>query len=376
MRRVLNEDHERFRDTVRKFVTANILPYHEQWEEDGFVPRSLWLQAGELGILLPSIPEEYGGGGGDFGFNAVIIEELARVNASGPGFSMHSDIVAHYILTYGTEEQKLRWLPRMARGELIGALAMTEPGTGSDVKAIRTTARRDGDAFIVDGQKTFITNGHNADLVITAVKTDPELGREGISLICLEAGAEGFSKGRNLKKIGLPAQDTAELFFSGVRVPVDNLLGQENQGFGYLMHNLPQERLVIALRATASIEAILESTVEYTKERKSFGKSLFEHQNTRFVLASVRAKAEMLRVFVDHCLELLLEDQLTPERAAMAKLVSTEIQGAGLDDLLQLFGGYGYMSEFVVGRAWRDARVMRIYGGSSEIMKEIISRTL
>ncbi|MHC0054653.1 acyl-CoA dehydrogenase family protein [Actibacterium sp. D379-3] len=374
MRTVFTPDHELFRDSVRKFIAAEIVPFHEEWEKDGFVPRDLWRKAGEMGLLLTSIPDEYGGAGGDFSFSAVVIEELARVNASGPGFSMHSDIVAHYFLQYGTEEQKQRWLPPMARGEMIGALGMTEPNTGSDVKAIRTTAVRDGDHYVINGQKTFITNGHHTDLIILAVKTAPDLGRKGISLIVVEGGMEGFNKGRNLKKIGLLAQDTAELFFDNVRVPATNLLGEENEGFGYLMHNLPQERLVIALRAAASIEAMLENTAEYAKERKVFGKPLFELQNTRFSLASIKAQSEMLRVFVDHCLGLLLRGELTPERAAMAKLLASEIQNRALDDMLQLYGGYGYMEEYVIGRAWRDARIMRIYGGSSEIMKEIIAR--
>ena len=376
MRTVFSSEHDLFRDTVRRFIEAEIVPYHRQWEKDGIVPRELWLKAGEAGLLLCSIPDEYGGGGGDFGHNAVVIEELARVNASGPGFSMQSDVAAPYINQYGTEEQKRRWLPAMARGEMIAALGMTEPGTGSDVKAIRTSAeRRDGD-FIVNGQKTFITNGQNADIVIVAVKTNPKLGHRGVSLICVERGTSGFSKGQGLDKIGLLAQDTAELFFDDAVVPQANLLGEENEGFRYLMHNLPQERMVLALRAAASMEGMLENTVAYTRQRQVFGKSLFDMQNTRFKLASAKAQVTMFRAFVDECLAALINNQLTPARAAMAKLLGTEMQGTVLDDLLQLHGGYGFMNDYPIGRAWRDARVMRIYGGSSEIMREIISREL
>jgi long-chain-acyl-CoA dehydrogenase len=340
------------------------------------VPRAVWLEAGKRGFLCTSIPEEYGGAGADFGFSAVIIEELVRENASGVGFTLHSDVMAPYLMAYGSEEQKRRWLPRMARGELIGALAMTEPGTGSDLKAVRTTARRDGDHYLINGQKTFITNGQNCGLVIVVAKTDPTAGRRGISLICVEEGAVGFGKGRNLEKIGLQAQDTSELFFTDVRVPVTNRLGEEGEGFQYLMHQLAQERLIIAVRAAMSMEVNLERTVAYTRERQAFGKPIFDFQNTRFKLAEARAQAQMFRVFVDHCMTLHLAGTLTPELAAMAKLTGTELQGKLLDEFLQLHGGYGYMSEFPIGKAWVDARVMRIYGGSSEIMKEIISRTL
>jgi acyl-CoA dehydrogenase len=376
MRTVLGSDHEMFRHSVRRFIATEIVPFHSQWEEDGIVPRELWLKAGDAGLLLCSIPEEFGGGGGDFGHNVVVIEELARVNATGPGFAMQSDIVAPYILKYGTDEQKHRWLPPMARGEKIGALGMTEPGTGSDVKAIRTSATLCGDHYVVNGQKTFITNGQNADLVIVAVKTSPELLHRGVSLLCIEAGMDGFSKGRRLKKIGLPAQDTSELFFDDARVPARNLLGEANAGFGYLMHNLLQERMTIALRAAASMEAMFENTVAYTKERKVFGKPLFEMQNTRFKLAQCKAEITMFRAFVDRCLEELLRAELTADTAAMAKLLGSEMQGEVLDELLQLHGGYGYMDEYTIARAWRDARIMRIYGGSSEIMREIISRGL
>ena len=375
MRNVFREDHEQFRTQVRRFVEREIVPFHAGWEDDGIVPKSLWLKAGEDGLLNPMLPEPYGGGG-DFGHSAVLVEELARVNASGVGFNLHSDIVAPYINAYGNAEQKDRWLPRMARGELIGAIAMTEPGTGSDLKAVRTTARREGDTYVVNGQKTFITNGQNAGLIIVACKTDPDAGARGISLICIEEGTPGFSKGRKLKKIGLKAQDTSELFFDDVRVPVGNRLGEEHAGFGYLMHELAQERLVIAVRAAASIESFLDYTIAYTRERKTFGQPVFAFQNTRFKLAEAKAQAVMLRTFVDDCLALHLRRELAPERAAMAKLMSTEMQSRMLDEFLQMHGGYGYMSEYGVGGAWVDARVSRIFGGSNEIMREIIARTL
>lgn len=376
MRTVMTEDHEHFRTQVRRFLAKNVVPHHAQWEKDGIVPRAIWRMAGENGFLCTTVPEEYGGAGGDFGFAAVVIEELARVNASGLAFPLHSDIVSLYILKYGTEEQKQRWLPRMASGEMIGALGLTEPGTGSDLKAIRASAVRNGDSYVINGQKTFISNGINAGIVVVAVKTDPPAGSRGVSLVCVEEGTTGFSKGRKVEKIGLHAQDTSELFFDNVRVPLTNRLGEENNGFGYLMHELAQERLIIALRAAASMEATFETTVAYTRERLAFGTPVFEFQNTRFKLADARAQIEMFRVFVDDCLSLHLQKKLTSERAAMAKLVGTEMQNRLIDDFLQMHGGYGYTSEYGIGRAWTDARVQRIYGGSSEIMREIIARTL
>jgi acyl-CoA dehydrogenase len=374
MRTVFREDHEQFRVQVRRFVEREIQPFHADWEEQGIVPKSLWLKAGREGLLNCMLPEPFGGG--DFGHSAVLTEELARVNASAVGFNLHSDIVAPYLNAYGTEEQKQKWLPPMARGELIGAIAMTEPGTGSDLKAVRTTARREGDHYIVNGQKTFITNGQNAGLVIVVAKTDPEAGAKGISLICIEEGTPGFAKGRRLKKIGLKGQDTSELFFDDVRVPVNHRLGEENSGFGYLMHELAQERLIIAVRAAASLEAFLERTIAYTRDRKVFGQSVLSYQNTRFKLAEAKAQSVMLRTFVDDCLALHLRRELTAERAAMAKLNATDMQNRLLDEFLQLHGGYGYMSEYEIGRAWIDARVGRIFGGSNEIMKEIFARGL
>ncbi len=375
-RTVLNAEHEMFRDAVRRFFERHVAPNHRQWERDGIVPKSLWLEAGAQGLLCPMLPEEYGGAGGDFGHSAVIIEEIARFNASGVGFPLHSDIVVPYIADLAAPERKREWLPRMVRGELIGAIAMTEPGMGSDRKALRTTARRDGDSYVIDGQKTFISNGQNAGLVIVAAKTDPAAGRKGISLVCVEEGTPGFARGRNLEKIGLHAQDTSELFFDGVRVPAANLLGEENKGFSYLIRNLPQERLVIAIRAATGMEVMLERTVAYAKERQAFGQPVIDFQHNRFKLAEAKAQAAMFRVFADHCVALHLRGELTVELAAAAKLLGAEMQNRLFDDFLQLHGGYGYMAEYEIGRAWADARVGRIYGGSSEIMKEIIGRTL
>lgn len=375
MRNVYREDHEQFRTQVRRFIEKEITPFYADWEEQGIVPKSVWLKAGQEGLLNPMLPEPFGGSG-DFGHSAVLIEEFGRANCSGVGFPLHSDIVAPYIYTYGTPEQRDQWLPKMASGELIGSIAMTEPGTGSDLKSVRTTAVRDGDHYVINGQKTFISNGQNTGLVIVIAKTDPDAGAKGISLIVVEEGTAGFSKGRKLKKIGLRSQDTSELFFDNVRVPVTNRLGEENQGFKYLMHELAQERLVIAVRAAASIETFLAKTIEYTRDRKIFGNSVLSYQNTRFKLAEAKAQCAMLRAFVDDCLRLHFDRKLTPERAAMAKLNASEMQSRLLDEFLQLHGGYGYMSEYLVGTAWVDARVGRIYGGSSEVMKEIIARTL
>ena len=374
-RSIYREDHEQFREQARRFFEREVVPHHAQWERDGIVPKEVWRKAGREGLLNPMLPEPYGGGG-DFGHAAVLLEEFARAGASGLGFPLHSDIVAPYIFAYGNKEQKDRWLPRMAAGELIGALAMPEPGAGSDLKSVRTTAVRDGDHYVLNGSKTFITNGINSEIVIVVAKTAPELGAKGVSLIVVEDGTPGFSKGRKLEKIGLMAQDTSELFFDNVRVPVGNLLGEGNLASRYLMQDLPQVRLVVAVRPAASDETFLQKTVDYTRERKAFGQTVFEFQNTRFKLAEAKAQATMLRVFVDDCIALHLRRELTPERAAMVKLNATVLQNRLLDEFLQLHGGYGYMTEYQVGRAWTDARIGRIYGGSDEIMKEIIARTL
>lgn len=376
MRKVFREDHEMFRDQVRRFVETEIAPHHSQWERDGIVPKSLWHRAGEEGLLCVTAPEAFGGSGGDFGHSAVLIEELARVNATAVGFTTHSDIAVPYLVNYGSENQKARWLPRLISGELIAVIAMSEPQIGSDLRGMRTKARREGDHYILSGQKTFITNGINSGLAIVAAKVEGQANPKDITLFCVEEGTPGFTKGAKFEKIGLRGQDTSELFFSDVRVPVENRLGEEGQGFACLMTELAKERLVIAIRAAASLEAMLDKTIAYTRERIVFGKPLLEFQNTRFKLADVKARTTMLRVFVDDCLQKLLNGELTPETAAMAKLTGAELHGQLLDELLQLHGGYGYMSEYDVGRAWVDARVARIYAGTSEIMKEIIARTL
>jgi acyl-CoA dehydrogenase len=374
MRTVFREDHEQFREQARRFVEREIAPHLHDWEHAGIVPRDLWRRAGEAGLLCSTVPEEYGGAGGDFGHSAVMIEELARVNATAVGFTTHSEICAPYLVAYGSEAQKQRWLPKMVSGELIAVIAMSEPGVGSDLRSMRTSARRDGDDYLINGQKTFITNGGNADLMVTATKLDP-LAKE-LTLVCVEADRPGFSKGRLLEKIGLKGQDTSELFFDNVRVPVENRLGEENQGFRYLTHQLAWERTIIGLRAAASIESLLDETIQYTRDRKVFGKTVFDFQNTKFKLAECKAQATMLRVFVDDCLAKAMRGELTPEVGAMCKLLGSEMQGKVLDELLQLHGGYGFMSEYRISRAWVDARVARIYGGTSEIMKEIISRSL
>lgn len=375
MRTVLRDDHELFRQQVRRFVEREIEPFHASWEEKGRVPRTLWRKAGKLGLLCCTLPAPYGGGG-DFGHSAVLIEELARVNATGVGFSLHSEVVAPYIHHYGTPVQQQRWLPRMASGELIGAIAMTEPHAGSDLRAVRAHARREGDVYVLNGQKTYISNGLNAGIVIVVARTSTATDGRNISLLCVEEGMTGFSRGRPLKKIGLKGQDTTELFFDDVRVPVGHRLGEENAGFKYLMHQLAQERLVIAVRAAASVDAFLDRTIEFTRQRQVFGQALFDYQHTRFRLAEAKAQATMLRVFVDDCLALHLRGELCPERAAMAKLNASEIQNRLLDEFLQMHGGQGYMVESGIGSAWVDARVARIYGGSNEIMKQIVARGL
>ena len=374
MRTVFREDHDMFREQARRFIEKEIVPNLHEWEKVGIVPKTIWRKAGEIGLLCSTVPEEYGGAGGDRGHSAVMIEELARVNATAIGFTTHSEIVAPYIVAYGSEEQKLRWLPRMASGELIGVIAMSEPGVGSDLRSMRTTAQLDGDDYLINGQKTFITNGGNAGLMVTATKLDPQA--KELTLICVEEDRPGFSKGKLLEKIGLKGQDTSELFFDNVRVPKENRLGEENKGFSYLTHQLAWERTIIGIRAAACVEALLEETIQYTRDRHVFGKTVFDFQNTRFKLAEVKAQATMLRVFVDDCLAKAMRDELTPEVGAMCKLLGSEMQGKLLDELLQLHGGYGFMSEYKISRAWVDARVARIYGGTSEIMKEIISRTL
>jgi len=375
-RTLFDSEHEQFRDSVRRFIDKEIVPHHERWEEAGMVDRELWTKAGAAGLLCPSLPETYGGFGADFLFNVVIIEELARAGATGPGFSVHSDMVATYIYTFGTEEQKQTWLPRMVTGEVIGALGLTEPAAGSDLKGIRTRAVRDGDEYVISGQKVYISNGQLCDLIVLACKTDPEAGSKGMSFILVETDRAGFRRGRNLKKIGLKAQDTSELFFDGVRVPVSNLLGKEGSAFAMAMSKLAEERLSIAVSAVTVAESALGWTVEYTKERKAFGKTVSDFQNTRFKLAEMYADTLAKRVFVDRCIALLLKKELSAVDAAAAKLLCTELQCKVVDECLQFFGGYGYMLEYPIARAYIDSRIRRIAGGTSEIMREIIGREL
>jgi alkylation response protein AidB-like acyl-CoA dehydrogenase len=376
MRSVFREDHEIFRSQVRRFVDREIVPHHAQGEHDGIVPKEVWRKAGREGLLCVTIPEKFGGPGGDVGHAAVLIEELARANATAIGFTTHSDIAAPYLLAYGSEEQKLRWLPSMASGELICAIAMTEPGIGSDLASMSTSAIRHGDEYVVNGSKTFITNGINADLVIVVVKTDPSAGAKGISLLAVERDTEGFTRGARLEKIGLHAQDTAELFFTDARVPRANLLGEEGKGFGYLSRNLPQERLAIATIAVAAARAAFDLTLDYVTQRKAFGQLIGSFQNSRFAMAEMLSEISIAQAYVDQCVLAHLDGELTAEEAAMAKWWCSELQNRVADRCLQLHGGYGYMTEYPVARAFVDARVQKIYGGTNEIMKEIIGRSI
>ena len=375
-RTLFGEDHEIFRSMVRRFIAAEITPRHADWERAGIVPREVWLQAGEAGLLCTGVPEAYGGMGGDFLHSTIMVEEMARVGATAPTFYLHSEIVAPYLVRYGTEEQKHRWLPRMAKGEVIAALGMSEPSGGSDLQGMKTVALRDGDDYVINGQKVFITAGFNADLVVLACKTDPKQKAKGVSLILVETDRPGFQRGRKLEKIGCKGQDTAELFFSDLRVPVSNLLGEEGRGFVQLMTELPQERLVQAIRAVSSSEAALEWTLEYSKQRKMFNQTLIDFQNTQFKLAEMKADITAQRVFLDRCIALHLEHELDATDAAMLKLTTTELQGRVMDQCLQLFGGWGYMWEYPIARAFVDARVGRIGGGSVEVMKQIIARAM
>ncbi len=375
-RTVFESEHEMFRDSFRKFLEAEAVPYHAQWEKDGQVSRELWAKAGQHGYLSPTVPEAYGGVEADFRYNAVVDEEIARLGLSGIGFGLHSDIAVPYIMAYGSEEQKMKYLPGCVNGDIVTAIAMTEPGTGSDLQGIKTNAVLDGDHYILNGSKTFITNGQMADLVIVVARTNPEQGSKGTSLLLVDANSDGFEKGQNLEKIGMKAQDTSELFFQDVKVPKENVLGAEGMGFIYLMQELPQERLSVALNAIASAESILEQTVEYVKDRKAFGRSISSFQNTQFKLAEMSADITMARVFVDKCLELLVDKNLDVVTAAKLKLISTEMQCDVIDECLQLHGGYGYMLEYPVARAYADARVQKIYAGTNEIMKLIIGRSL
>jgi len=375
-RNLYDSDHEMFRDSLRKFIEAEAMPHHEQWEKDGMVSDEIWLKAGEQGFLCPMIPEEYGGVGTDFLYNCIVNEEIGRSGCTGLGWTLHNDITVPYIVRYGSEEQKQKYLPRCITGELITAIAMTEPGAGSDLQGTNTTAVLDGDHYILNGSKTFITNGQKAGMVIVVAKTDTSAGSKGISLFLVEADLPGFSKGKNLTKLGLKAQDTSELFFQDVKVPRENLLGEEGRGFIYLMQDLPQERLSIAVGAVANAKAILEATIAYTKERKAFGTTVASFQNTQFKLAELSAEIDCAEVYTDRCTELLLEDKLDTVTASKAKLLTTDLQCKVADECLQLFGGWGYMWEYPVCRAFADSRIQRIYGGTNEIMKLIISREL
>ena len=375
-RTLFTPEHETFRDSVRRFMEAEVKPHDEKWQEQGFADKSVWKKAGEHGFLCMSMPEEYGGSGADRLFSMVLMEEQARINNSSLGWGLHSEIVAPYLLNYGSDALKKKYLPKMASGDMVGAIAMSEPGAGSDLQSVKTTAIRRDDRYVVNGSKTFITNGWNCDLVIVVAKTDPGKGAKGTSLIVVDTSMKGFAKGQRLKKMGLKGQDTAELFFDNVEVPAENLLAQENNGFIYLMQELPWERMQIAIGATAKCEAALGWTIAYVNERKAFGKPVASFQNTRFKLAEIATEVQVMRVFVDRCMALLLEKKLDTATASMCKLWATDMEGKVLDECLQLHGGYGFMWEFPISQAYVDARVQRIYGGTNEIMKEVISRSL
>jgi alkylation response protein AidB-like acyl-CoA dehydrogenase len=378
-RTLFTEEHRLFRDAFKHFLEKEVVPYYEQWEKDGIVSREMWLKAGQQGFLGLAVPEEYGGAGvDDFRYSAIMAEEAARagVVSAGMVIGLHNDIILPYFLAYTNEEQKQRWLPGMCSGELITAIAMTEPDTGSDLAAIRTTAERRGDYYLLNGQKTFISNGIIGDIVIVVAKTDPALRHKGISLLVVERDMEGFKRGRKLDKVGLKAQDTAELSFEDVKVPVTNLLGEEGKGFSYLMRQLAQERLSVGVSAVAACETALEITLEYCKERTAFGQPIGSFQNSRFKLAEMKTEIEIARVFVDRCIEELNDGNLTPETAAMAKWWTSDLQKRVVDQCVQLHGGYGYMLEYPIARAYLDARVQSIYAGTNEIMKEIIGRSM
>ena len=374
---ILEQEHEDFRQSVRAFLEKEVVPHHAQWEEDGQVSREVWRRAGEAGLLCFDVDEQYGGAGvKDFRYNMVVAEEMCRAGASGPGFPVHTDIIVPYISQLGTDEQKRRWLPGLASGELIAAIAMTEPGAGSDLQGIRTTAVDRGDHYVLNGAKTFISNGILADVVIVVCRTNPDGGHQGISLLVVERGMEGFDRGRNLDKVGMKAQDTAELFFDDVRVPKENLLGEEGSGFVSLMLNLPQERISIATMAVAAVERMLELSLEYAKTREAFGRPIGTFQHNRFLIAEMATEAHIARVFVNDCVVRLNEGRVDTALASMAKWWTTELQKRTTDAAVQLHGGYGYMLEYPVAKAFLDGRVQTIYGGTTEIQKEIIGRSL
>ena len=375
-RSLFNQDHRIWRESVNRFVENEITPNHAQWEEDGLVPRELWLKAGQAGMLCCTVPEQYGGLGADYLYDVVVYEELWRAGASGPGFLIHTDLVATYILSFGTEEQKQHWLPKMVSGEAIGSLGMTEPHAGSDLKAIRTKAVRDGDDFVINGLKVFISNGQMCDVLVLATKTDSDAGAHGVTLFLVDANLPGFKRGKNLAKLGMKAQDTSELFFEDLRIPASAMLGGEGEGFKLMMQKLSQERLAQAVRSATVIETVIEYTAEYAAERMAFGKSIAEFQNTQFVLADLKARSVMARVFTDKCIELFVAGQLDPVDAACAKMTTSELHCETVDKCLQIFGGWGYMWEYPIARAYADARIVKIAGGSIEVMKTIISREM
>ena len=379
-RTLFTSDHQSFRDSFRKFVDKEIAPFHADWEEQGYVAREVWNKAGENGFLCMSMPEEYGGSEADKLYSVIQMEEVSRAGVTGIGFSLHSEIVAPYLLHYGTPEQKAKYLPKLATGEMIGAIAMSEPAAGSDLQGIKTTAIEQPDgSYLLNGSKTFITNGWHADLVVVVAKTNPAAGGKGTSLMLIERGMPSFSVGKRLKKLGMKAQDTSELFFDNVRVPAENLLGgksMENRGFICLMEQLPWERLQIAISAVAAAQAAIDWTVAYVKDRKVFGQPVASFQNTRFKLAELQTEVQVAQVFVDKCSELVCQDNLDTATASMAKYWTTDLQCKVMDECVQLFGGYGYMWEYPITRAYADARVQRIYGGTNEIMKEVITRAM
>jgi alkylation response protein AidB-like acyl-CoA dehydrogenase len=378
-RTLFNADHRAFADSFARFVDKEIAPWHAQWEEQGYVDREVWRKAGANGLLCMTMPEAYGGAGADKLYSVAQMELLSAGGFSGIGFGLHNEIVAPYILHYGTEAQKQRYLPGLASGEMVGAIAMSEPGAGSDLQAVKTSAVLQGGHYLLNGSKTFITNGWHADLVIVVAKTHPEAGAKGTSLLLVERGMAGFERGKRLKKVGMKAQDTSELFFDGVKVPADNLLGgpgQLNRGFICLMEQLPWERLQIAIGAVASMQAAIDQTIAYVNQRQVFGQALAAYQNTRWKLAELQTETQVARVFVDKCIELVMAERLDTATASMAKYWCSDLQNKVIDECVQLHGGYGYMWELPVARAWADARVQRIYGGTNEIMKEVISRSL
>jgi acyl-CoA dehydrogenase len=375
-RTLFQPEHNIWRETVRRFIEKEIVPFHDQWEKAGLVPRDLWLKAGAQGMLCCTVPEEYGGLGLDYLFDVIVFEELWRVGASAPGFLIHTDLVATYLLTHGTPEQKSHWLPKMVAGEAIGSLGMTEPHAGSDLKAIRTKAVRDGEDFVINGQKVFISNGQSCDILVLATKTDSTAGAKGVTLFIVEGDRPGFKRGRNLEKLGMKGQDTSELFFEDIRIPASNMLGAEGGGFGVMMGKLPQERLAQAIRSATVTETVIQWTVDYTAERKAFGQSIADFQNTQFVLADLKARSVMARVFTDKCIELFMAGKLDAVDAAMAKMTTSELHCEAVDKCLQLFGGWGYIWEYPICRAYADARVVKIAGGSIEVMKMIISREM